>query len=1176
MQADNSSTSWLDRPLIKDSSSIKISTILTVLIILLTILSRFAMLGARDMSHDEVNHVWPSYDLFTGKGYQHNPVTHGPFQMHIVAFTYFLFGDSDFTSRVPAALFSTLAVVFVLFGFKRYLGKTGALIAGFLFLISPYLMFYGRYTRNEGFIELYAVVMFYAVLRHMDKGDKFSLFLLTGAIVMHFITKETSFIYMAQLLIFLMIIFLREIQRAHLQHPSRYKRFVALIGAAMLLLFVALGLGIAGAKPVAAATPQQNVAAATTAAVNTVLNLSGGTRLAIELFAVVGALAAAIVAFVFLIRELGWEKLRALRSFNLLMLTGTLVLPELTAFPVKMIGWDPLDYTTTEGLIHTGTILLILLIASAVIGMLWNPRLWLQNAFLFYAVYVFFYTTMFTNGAGFFSGIVGSLGYWLSQQGEQRGGQPLYYFALIQIPIYEYLAALGTLLAFYFGIRYDRFSHLPGRSPTAPQILDIPEAPVAAAPAEIAAEDVMDGMEPETVEETQASDPEAEPNGTLDLASFYTVERPLPVLAMFIFFSITALIAYSFAGEKMPWLTVHIALPMLLAAGWGLGFLVDSTQWGKIANRIGAIVLVLLPVFFTSATTAIGLALGANPPFAGSTLPQLQSTSLFVISLISALASGGVVVYLLRNWDFGQVLRLASVTIFAILALLTARTAYRASFINYDFATEFLVYAHGAPGPKEILKQVEEISRRTTKGKDIVVYYSGEAMYPYQWYFRDYPNSHWFGDKPTRELRDAPVVIAGGDVYGKIDDVLGDNFINYEYIRLWWPMQDYWNLTFERVQYALSRADYRSALWKIWFDRDYREYAKVTNNPNLTLETWEPSNKVRLYIRKDIIAQIWNYGAAPSIASSVKADPYKDNVLQLASDRVIGSTGTEPGQFQAPRDMAVAPDGSIYVADSRNNRIQHFKADGTQINIWGSFADITKGDAPGGTFNEPWDVAVAADGTVFVADTWNHRIQHFSADGKFLNMWGFFGQAEKPDGFWGPRALAIDSKGRVYVTDTGNKRVAVFEPDGTFVTQFGTAGLDPGQFDEQVGITIDKAGLVYVADTWNQRIQVFQPDTTGKVFTPLRQWDFAGWNGQSIDNKPFIKISAKSGNLFVADPEGFRVLEFTPDGKYIRSWGSYSAEIDGFGLVSGLAIDESGNVWVSDGGNNRLLHFTLP
>ena len=64
-----------------------------------------------------------------------------------------------------------------------------------------------------------------------------------------------------------------------------------------------------------------------------------------------------------------------------------------------------------------------------------------------------------------------------------------------------------------------------------------------------------------------------------------------------------------------------------------------------------------------------------------------------------------------------------------------------------------------------------------------------------------------------------------------------------------------------------------------------------------------------------------------------------------------------------------------------------------------------------------------------MSDTWNHRIQKFSADGKFIKMWGYFGQGEKPEAFWGPRGLAVDKAGRLYVMDTGNSRVVIFDAE---------------------------------------------------------------------------------------------------------------------------------------------------
>jgi DNA-binding beta-propeller fold protein YncE len=210
-----------------------------------------------------------------------------------------------------------------------------------------------------------------------------------------------------------------------------------------------------------------------------------------------------------------------------------------------------------------------------------------------------------------------------------------------------------------------------------------------------------------------------------------------------------------------------------------------------------------------------------------------------------------------------------------------------------------------------------------------------------------------------------------------------------------------------------------------------------------------------------------------------------------------------------------------------------------------------------------------------VADTFNYRIQKFTADGTFVNMWGHSGTDGSADAFYGPRGLAVDAQGRLFVTDTGNKRVVVFDKDGNYVTQFGSAGVDPGQFDEPVGIALDAKGNVYVADTWNQRVQVFAPDAADTTYTPSLQWSISGWNGQSLDNKPFIAVDAQN-HVFVTDPEASRVIEFDDQGNFIHTWGQPGTSPDGIGLASGIAIDPQGHVWVSDSQNNVLLRYKLP
>jgi DNA-binding beta-propeller fold protein YncE len=96
-----------------------------------------------------------------------------------------------------------------------------------------------------------------------------------------------------------------------------------------------------------------------------------------------------------------------------------------------------------------------------------------------------------------------------------------------------------------------------------------------------------------------------------------------------------------------------------------------------------------------------------------------------------------------------------------------------------------------------------------------------------------------------------------------------------------------------------------------------------------------------------------------------------------------------------------------------------------------------------GTFNEPWGIAVGPDGSVYVTDTWNHRVQKFTAPGRFLKAWGTLVREKQPTSFYGPRGLAVDAEGRVYVTDTGNKRIVVFDADGNFITEFGSRRFRP-------------------------------------------------------------------------------------------------------------------------------------
>ncbi len=1163
----NKRRSWLNRSPFPALPGLTYEILFFGVILLLAFVSRFYDLGTRVMSHDESLHTYFSWLLYKGQGYQHSPMMHGPFQFHFLALIYYLFGASDFTARIPAALCS-IATVWMVWCWRRYIGKAGALIAGLMLVISPIMLFYGRYVRNEAFVGLFGIVMLYSILRYLETGKHRYLYLLTASLALHFSTKETSFIYTAQALLYLGIFFVARITQRPWHDKKLFSAFIIALSAGILLAAAALGTSILKGQQV---TPSnaQTVAPLdpTHPLVGTDLTQPAALSPALVLAILAGAFLAA--AIVILVLGYGWSALRAERSFDLLILVGTLILPQLTAFPVKLAGWNPIDYSS-QGILHTAVFLIPIAVISVAIGLLWERNLWLKNAALFYAIFTVFYTTVFTNGPGFFTGIIGSLGYWLEQQGVERGSQPRYYYTLIQIPMYEFLPALGSLLAISIGIK-----RLLGKRHAV-------KAEAGSLPIETEAGPVPDS-EP-------VKDPSARRNA----------------LTLLVWWSVSSLLAYTLAGEKMPWLTYHIAWPMILLSGWGLGQVLKHTKWADLRQRKAGLVIALLALFFASTTAAFLAALGAHPPFQGKELPQLQDTATFLLAVLGALGSGAGLIYLLRDWDWEHVTRVGVLTFFLLLAILTGRAAFRAAYILYDTAMEYLVYAHAATGVKDVMRQVEEISRRTTGDLGMLVAYDASApdtgvSWPFVWYLRDYTNVRSF-DVPTRSLREAPVIIVDQKNFEKIKPVVGNDYYVFNYMRMWWPNQDYFYLVsqrdpsipfddtypckgvlaglrllrgkdYSRVCNAILDPNIRAGIIDIWLNRDYKRYAQATGSQSMTLTTWSPADEMRLYIRKDIAAQIWNYGVAA--ADEIKPDVYQEKSIVLIADQIVGAGGIGPGQFNAPRGIAVAPDGSFYVADSRNHRIQHFSATGEFIEMWGSFADAATGQAPPGTFNEPWGVAVAPDGSVYVTDTWNHRIQKFSPNGKPLLTWGHYGLAESGDAFWGPRGIAVDSQGRVYVTDTGNKRVVVFDSNGNYISQFGSVGMEAGQFDEPVGLTLDQDGNLYVADTWNQRIQVFAVSTDGLFYLPIRQWDVNGWFGQSLENKPFLAADMK-GNLFVADPEGYRVLQFTTQGELIRAWGDYGSGPGNIGLAAAVAIDKDGHVWVTDASNNRIMRFSLP
>jgi DNA-binding beta-propeller fold protein YncE len=181
--------------------------------------------------------------------------------------------------------------------------------------------------------------------------------------------------------------------------------------------------------------------------------------------------------------------------------------------------------------------------------------------------------------------------------------------------------------------------------------------------------------------------------------------------------------------------------------------------------------------------------------------------------------------------------------------------------------------------------------------------------------------------------------------------------------------------------------------------------------------------------------------------------------------------------------------------------------------------------APGG-LQEPWSVAVDADGFVYVADTWHHRIQKFGPDLKFISGWGQpRGQgAPGPLDLYGPRDIAIAPDGTLWVTDTGDNRVLHFSSDGLPLESSSAA-----TFAEPVGLTTDGSGGYLVADAWSGRVLRF-----GSGMTPSGSFNVP-WTSRDVPNKPYLAV-LKDGRIVASVPERGRLYLYDASGKELGSW----------------------------------------
>jgi uncharacterized protein (TIGR03663 family) len=713
---------WLDRALLS-GFSLSREAILWMGIASLAILTRFYDLGNRVMSHDEIVHALTAWQFYKGEGYVYLPLAHGPFQFHLLAFLYLLLGATgEAVSRAPAAFFGVAAVCLIYF-FRRYLGRWGALAAALGMTFSPYLLYYDRYARNESFVVVWGLLTFFSVIRYLEtKSDRW-LYVFTAVSALHFATKETAFIF-----------------------------------SALLSLFLA-------------------------------------TRL--------------MAAWVLRQKDVSFRAACRLPEADLLAAIGITVLPLLAAIPMTLfhlnpwVGGEPLARIFDPPYLMAVCVAFFPLpILAFILGWMWDRRRAVRVAIIFFGIYLVLYSSIFSSPEGWITGIIGSLNYWIAQHGVERGGQPWYYYAALQIPLYEYLPALLTLLApIPFLREWGRHRTLARRG----------------------ADDGGDS--------TQRSG-----------------EQEIRFIGLMLFWAAGSLVFFSLAGEKMPWLTVHITLPCILIGGWVTERLLANISFAPLSVQNTWRGWLLVPILPLTTSWAVGKWLGIHTPFAGFDIDSLRYTMEFVGTAVASVAGWCLLAWLWRKVP--RAVSFGSIALACIgwLFLLTVHTALTASFANANSPNEFLYYAQFSPGVRFVMRNVENLAQTNPAGSGLPMAYDENAGLTMRWYLREYPNAQGVGQTLPVNITNTTVVFVSPDNWDQAERLLGAGWSRWEGVRIWWPCMDYMNLTPQRVFYAIANSSYREALWNIWYYRDFSLYASVTHEETIP-ERWPAAERMRMYTR---------------------------------------------------------------------------------------------------------------------------------------------------------------------------------------------------------------------------------------------------------------------------------------------------------------------------------------
>ena len=799
------------------------------LIFLAALVMRLWDLDGRAYHYDESIHAFDSWRIANGEGYLHSPWSHGPLLYHLSAVAIFIFGDNLAAPRLPTALFGAALVLMPLL-LRHRLGMWGALAAAAMLAFSPTIFYFSRFIRNDVLTLVFDLALVISMWRFLETRKNVWLFVAAGALALGFSSKETTFISLGIVGLFLIAWLLADIRSVadFLRGVAHCLRRAGLAPLANLLArppaaetaeedeqvdeAVEAAPGADGAEGAAGAAGMGEAPSAGEPAVDPngepaepdPAGETGEAREVHELTPALGFLIFLIALTLPLFAAIPGLVLDQIGLFTTVVTDASLSSGAVGA-PSGKSGY-------TFAIIIAG----VLFVAGAFLGFRWKGKTFLLAWSLFYGLFLVFHTTFFTNMLGFGTGVWQSLGYWLAQQEVERGGQPWYYYFTL-LPVYEFLP-------FFFGVAAALFYMFRGRLGLFPVVF------LVLAAAGLAAWGVHAAIGGPGVGGKALYLPIAAGVFIVTVLGLRGGDRFEWFL---VFWAGLSLLAYIVAGEKMPWLTTHLALPFVILAAKFIGDLIAAVEWRRVV-RGGAIGLL------ATAPLALALiyALTTSIPWEGDPIVFWS----FIFPLVIAAFAMAAFLYALVTLGAGRVLPLALLSLVILMSVFTVRAAFQTSYANGDNPDELIVYSQLSPEVGLVSEEIDRLARLNGKHEELRIFAdaSHAAVGPWRWYLRNYSEVA-LADLGTYEGElDHDVILANTANQSKLSEVEENYGLPLRITFLTWfnPFEVYANYTPGRFWDDVRSADSWNGALR------YFAYRDISTEPS--------TGEVLVYFHKDL------------------------------------------------------------------------------------------------------------------------------------------------------------------------------------------------------------------------------------------------------------------------------------------------------------------------------------